>query len=214
MQFPNSVFTEQTEQMLRDVQEVIADGEYRVGAFYAKKGSFRAGVNRLQTVTDHYPLFSQSDHALWLLGGTYEKMGSDFQKNAANSYTKLVRDYPLSPYVESAKEKLASFDQPIPEPDAEMFDVMKYNLEHHVEKGRLGKLFGVLSGKPDTGYAAKRGKPASTPLMPTVPPGIRQTIGLATAPPSAEVTAETVEGPSTLDTESDTRSDQQKRDQE
>ena len=42
-------------------QEVIAEGEYRVGMFYVKKGSFRAGVNRLQSVTDHYPLFSKAD---------------------------------------------------------------------------------------------------------------------------------------------------------
>tara|TARA_Y100000588_G_scaffold395200_1_gene521214 strand:- start:1547 stop:2707 length:1161 start_codon:yes stop_codon:yes gene_type:complete len=210
MKFPDSVFIESTEQMLRDIQEVIAEGEYRVGTFYAKKGSFRAGANRLQTVTDHYPLFSQSDHALWLLGETYEKMGSDFQKNAADSYAKLVRDYPLSPYVEGAKEKLVAFDRPIPEPDAEMFEVMKYNLEHRTEKGRLGKTFGVFSGKPDLERVAKRGKPASGPLIPTVPAGIRKMTDLSSslaadtdrnkepgsAEPSAEVTVETVEDPS------------------
>ncbi len=205
MQFPNSVFIEPTEQMLRNVQEVIADAEYRVGTFYAKKGSFRAGVNRLQTVTDHYPLFSQTDDALWMLGDTYEKMGADFQENAADSYTKIVRDYPLSPYFEQAKEKLAGFDRPIPEPDAEMFDLMKYNLEHRVEKGRFGKAFGVFSGKANVRYAAKRGKPATAPLIPTVPPGIRQTTSLGPAEPSAEVTAETIDGPSKLDTEPDAR---------
>ena len=221
MQFPDSVFVEPTEQMLRDVQEVIAGGEYIVGAFYAKKGSFRAGANRLQTVTDHYPLFSQSDHALWLLGETYEKMGSDFQQNAADSYTKIVKDYPLSPYVEGAKEKLVAFDRPIPEPDAEMFEVMKYNLEHRTEKGRLGKTLGVFSGKPNLRYAAKRGKPASTPLVPTAPPGIRKMTELrstlydaSSVEPSAEVTAETVEDPDKvkLDPEPRARRERQEKD--
>ena len=205
MQFPNSVFMEPTEQMLRDVQEVIADAEYRVGTFYAKRGSFRAGVNRLQNVTDHYPLFSQTDQALWLLGGTYEKMGETFQVNAADSYTKLVRDYPLSPFFEQAKERLAAFDRPIPEPDAEMFDLMKYNLERRVEKGKFGKAFGVFSGKPNVRYAAKRGKPATTPMIPSVPPGIRQATSLGQAEPSAEVSAETIDGPSKLDSEPDAR---------
>ena len=214
MQFPDSVFIEPTEQLLRNVQEVIADAEYRVGTFYTKKGSFRAGANRLQTVTDHYPLFSRSDHALWLLGGTYEKMGSDFQQNAAASYDKLVRNYPLSPFVEQAKEKLASFERPIPEPDAEMFDLMQYNLDHRVEQGRFGKVFGVFGGKPNVRYAAKRGKPAMTPLIPTVPPGVRPSTGVGPVAPSAEVTAETIEGPSKLDTEPDARRGRRQEDPE
>ena len=140
-------------------------------------------------------------------------MGSDFQRNAADSYTKLVRDYPLSPFVEQAKEKLAGFDRPIPEPDAEMFDLMKYNLEHRVERGRFGKAFGVFSGKPNVRYAAKQGKPATTPLIPTVPPGIRQATSLGPAEPSAEVTAETIDGPSKLDTEPDARRSRQQQEE-
>ena len=56
MQWPNSVFADQTRQRLREVQEVIAEGEYRVGVFYTDKGSYRSGANRLQAVSDHYPL--------------------------------------------------------------------------------------------------------------------------------------------------------------
>ena len=70
LQWPNSVFVKETEQMLRDIQEIIAEGEYRVGFFYTHKGSYRAGANRLQAMTDHYPLFSRNDEALWLLGNT------------------------------------------------------------------------------------------------------------------------------------------------
>lgn len=206
MQFPNSVFVDETEQMLREVQELIAEGEYRVGTFYSKKGSFRAGANRLQTLTDHYPLFSKSDEALWLLGSTYEKMGHQFEESAVQSYAKLVRDYPLSPYVEEAKDKLTAMNRPIPEPDPEMYDLMKYNLEHQVEKGMLGKVFGMFGTKPDVRVAAKRGKPAMTPLVPTTPPGITPSSGIgAGAEPSAEVTAEQISGPSKLDTEPDAR---------
>ena len=40
MQYPDSRHADATRQMLREVQEVLADGEFRVGAFY----SFRAAT--------------------------------------------------------------------------------------------------------------------------------------------------------------------------
>ena len=65
---------------------------------------------------------------------------------------------------------------------------------------------GLFSGRPDLRMAAKRGRPAMTPLKPATPPGIRPTAGLGAAiEPSAEVTAETISGPSKLDTEPDAR---------
>ena len=206
MQFPNSVFVEDTDQLLRDIQEVVAEAEYRVGAFYTQKGSYRAGANRLRTLTDHYPLFSKSDDALWLLGSTYDNMGQQFQSDSVHAYTKLVRDYPLSPYVEEAKTKLAGLNSPIPEPDAEMFNLMKYNLENRVEKGMFGKVFGMFGSRPNLRIAAKAGKPAMTPLAPSTPPGITPSTGIGLAvEPSAEVTAEQITGPSKLDTEPDAR---------
>ena len=40
VQFPNSKFVPQAQQKLRDVQEVLADKEFRTGLFYHTKGSF------------------------------------------------------------------------------------------------------------------------------------------------------------------------------
>ena len=205
LQYPNSRFVGETQQMLREIQEVIAEGEYRVGSFYARKGSYRAGVNRLQAVTDHYPLFSKSDEALWTLGNTYERMGEQYQDSSVDAYVKLVRDYPLSPYVDPAKQKLTAFNHPIPESDPERFQVMKYNLENSSEQGMFGKVFGMFGTRPDLRQAAKTGDPTMTAFMPTTPPGVTPTTGIAPVQPSAEVTAETISGPSKLDTEPDAR---------
>src|ERR1051325_2125272 len=38
-QFPNSKFAPEAQQMLRNIQEVLAEKEYKVGAFYHTKGS-------------------------------------------------------------------------------------------------------------------------------------------------------------------------------
>src|SRR5690242_20446939 len=65
VQFPNSKFAPQAKQYLLDVQEVLADAEYKVGTFYHNaKGSYPAAANRLQALTDQYPLYSKADEAL------------------------------------------------------------------------------------------------------------------------------------------------------
>src|SRR3954452_2855106 len=66
VQFPNSKFAPRAQQLLRNVQEVIAEGEFRRGTFYHTKGSHPAAANRLQSLADHYPLFSKADEANWL----------------------------------------------------------------------------------------------------------------------------------------------------
>ena len=72
------------QQLLRNMQEVLAEGEFRRGAFYNTKGSHPAAANRLQTLADHYPLYSQADEANWLLGDSYSKMGPRFRQKAGD----------------------------------------------------------------------------------------------------------------------------------
>ena len=207
LRYPNTVFLDETQQLLRNVQEVIAEGEYRVGMFYVKKGSFRAGVNRLQGVTDHYPLFSKADESLWLLGENYGKLGDNFEDQQVAAYQKIVSDYPLSPYVEGAREKLGALQRDAPETDPERFELHKYNVEHRTEPGRMSTFWGIFRGKPDLGMAAKAGDPAMTTLMPATPPGI-QASAAAAVEPTADVTVETISGPSALDSEPDARLNQ------
>src|SRR6185295_211478 len=57
-QFPNSKFAPSAQQLLRNIQEVLAQHEYVAGAFYHHKSSFPAASNRLQYLVDQYPLFS------------------------------------------------------------------------------------------------------------------------------------------------------------
>lgn len=207
LRYPNTVFREETEQLLRNVQEIIAEGEYRVGMFYIGKGSFRAGVNRLQSVTEHYPLFSKADHALWILGENYGKLGDNFEDSQVAAYAKIVSDYPMSQYVDQAKERLGAMEQGTPDPDPERFELHKYNVENRVQPGTMGKFWGLFRGKPNLGLAAKAGDPAMTTLMPSTPPGIQAAAAAAaaTATPTADVTVETISGPSALDTEPDAR---------
>jgi outer membrane protein assembly factor BamD len=92
VQFPNSRFAPRAQQLLREIQEVLGEAEFRVGSFYHTKGVHYASASRLQGLTNHYPLFSKADDALWKLGDSYSKLGPRFRKEAGDAYTKLVRD--------------------------------------------------------------------------------------------------------------------------
>src|SRR5215469_13125249 len=126
--YPNSKFVPQEQQQLRNVQEVLADKEFRTGSFYYEKGSFPAAASRLSFVTQQYPLYSGSDDALWDLADSYKHMGSRFDNQRAAALTKLVQQYPLGSHVQAAKGQLTAMSRPIPEADPAAYQRMKYEL--------------------------------------------------------------------------------------
>jgi outer membrane protein assembly factor BamD len=113
--YPNDPLSPQAEQHLREVQEVLAEGEYRIGYYYYVKGDKRAAAARLLAVTNRYPLYSKSDQALWMMGDILEK--SEHKEVAALYYGRIVKNYPLSGMVPGAKDKLKAFGAPVPQPD-------------------------------------------------------------------------------------------------
>lgn len=202
-QFPNSKFAPQAEQRLREIQEVLAEAEYRVGSFYYTKGVYYSSANRLQALTNHYPLYSQADQALWKLGDSYARMGPNFRDRAAEAFTKLVRDYPLSPLVDQAKQRLTAMEEPIPEPDPVALNRQKYELANRRKPGVMSHFWGIFRKSPDVSMAAKSGAPATETLRPTIPVTVpTETPGGATG---ADVTASPISGPSALDTQPDAR---------
>jgi outer membrane protein assembly factor BamD len=113
--YPKDPLASKAEQRLRNVQEIIAEGDYRIGYFYYVKGDQRAAAARLISVTKRYPLYSRSDRALWMLGDIFEK--SEHREIASQYYAQIVRNYPLSGLAPDAKSKLSAFKVPVPQPD-------------------------------------------------------------------------------------------------
>jgi outer membrane protein assembly factor BamD len=170
--FPNSRFAPQAAQRVRQVQEVIAEGEFRVGAFYHNKGNYSASSNRLHAITEQYPLYSGADLALWDEGDSYSKLGPRMREKSIQAYQKLVRQYPLSPYAEDAKKRLKAMEAEIPEPDPVALAHMKYEQENETHVGLFSRFWGSVSSKPDVSKAAKSGEPATAMLRPMIPPNI------------------------------------------
>ena len=70
---PNGPFAPMAEQRLREVQEVLAHGQYEVGRFYFLQGLDRAAEPRLKELAERYPNYSQADRVLVLLGRSVER---------------------------------------------------------------------------------------------------------------------------------------------
>jgi outer membrane protein assembly factor BamD len=113
--YPKDPLAPRAEQKLREVQEILAEGDYRIGYFYYVKGDQRAAAARLITIAKRYPLYSKSDKTLWMLGSIFEK--SEHKEVASVYYGMIVRNYPLSGLAGNAKDKLKTFGVPLPQPD-------------------------------------------------------------------------------------------------
>ena len=113
--YPNDPLAPQAEQHLREVQEILAEGDFRIGYYYYLKGDRRAAATRLLSVATRYPLYSKSDRVLWMMGDIFEK--SEKKDFAGAYYGRIVKNYPLSPLAADAKSKLKAFGQPVPQPD-------------------------------------------------------------------------------------------------
>jgi len=202
IQFPNSKFVPEAQQKLRDIQEVAAAAEFKVGSFYHTKGSFPASANRLRALTEQFPLFSESDEALWTMADDYRRMGDRFENDEAAAYSKIVKDYPLSSHVDAAKERLQAMNRPVPEADPAALARMKYELENRGKESIPGRIFGPFSSKPDVRAAAKSGTPTMAGLRPTVPVSVPAS---AAGTGVTDVSAGVVSDSSALDKNPDAR---------
>jgi outer membrane protein assembly factor BamD len=171
-QFPNSKFAPLAQQKLRDIQEVLAESEYRVGALYQKKGSFAAAANRYQAMTDQFPIYSKADEALWQLAESYHRMGDKFENQQVLAYQRIVKDYPLSIHVEDARAQLEVMKRTVPEADTVAMARMKFEMENHTKPGKMTNFWSLFRSHPDMSQAAKSGEPPMAGYRPTIPASV------------------------------------------
>lgn len=175
LKYPQSPLVPKAEQSLRDVQEILADSQYRVARFYYLKMNYAAAAARFMDLTERYPLYSQSDDALWMLGDVYERAKqvskNEDDKNhwadlAAECYQRIVKEYPLSRWVEDAKSRLKAMSMPIPSADPKAEEVMRkeqlYRKEHH-GFALVSLPMGMMKSSPNVVMAAHTGQPNLNP---------------------------------------------------
>ena len=176
LQFPDSKLVPQAQQRLREVQEVCAEREYRIGRFYYMRESWPAAIARFQSLVDAYPLYSSADDALYLLGSAYEqeidntrrsklpevskgRLIKDFSNKAAGAYALIVTRYPEMERASDAKRRLQALGRTVPTPTKEAIAQNKAEEASRSEMGRFSRIIGNFRHAPDTSHAAKVGEP-------------------------------------------------------
>jgi outer membrane protein assembly factor BamD len=177
LKYPQSPLAPKAEQRLREVQEVLADGQFRIAKFYYSKQDTRAAGARILEITERYPLYSQSDEAYWMMADIYmktklatkdEDARNVWAEQAARCYYRIARDYPVSKRAPEAKARLKSMGQQPPDPDpnalARMQKEQAYAKGHHSTlAGFVNSPLGMLKTGPDVSAAAHSGAPNLTP---------------------------------------------------
>ncbi|HVJ04203.1 MAG TPA: outer membrane protein assembly factor BamD [Candidatus Saccharimonadales bacterium] len=189
MQYPDSKLADTARQRLLEVQEVLAEREFRIARFYYLRQSLLASVARAKTLTDTYPLYSKSDEALFMLGQCYEqqaertrqvnapdalkqKLIKGYLDNAAQAYDKIVTRYPAMPRYQDARSRLSAIDRPVPTPTPEAVALNKKELNSRTATTRYGRFLTNMSKRPDLSAAVRVGDPSLVDPKPTDAPNL------------------------------------------
>lgn len=187
MQYPESKLLPEGKQRLREVQEVIAEREFRIGRFYFLRQSYPAAIARLRSLVDRYPLYSKADEVLYLLGQAFDSEAAmvrarancdarglpagcipeaakaraidEFNKGAAEAYSRILTRYPVMNRAADAKLRLAALHQPIPKPTRAALAQNKAEEDSRRDAGMVSKLWRNFNKHPDVAQAPKIGEP-------------------------------------------------------
>ncbi|HEU0174462.1 MAG TPA: outer membrane protein assembly factor BamD [Blastocatellia bacterium] len=100
---------------LATVQQVLGLHELDIARFYSdKRQAPKAAEGRLRGIIANYPNFSYMDETLYRTGVTLVE--EEQPEEAAEFFTRLVRDFSKSEYAGKGKEYLEKLGKPVPEP--------------------------------------------------------------------------------------------------
>lgn len=179
LQYPDSSLIPQAKQRLREVQEVLGDHEFDIGAFYQTRMNYAAAVARLQSIIDTYPLYSRVDEALLDVGDSYAAEARNmasmridpaakarliklFNDRAAHAYDRVVLEYPMAPHADDARDRLEAMNRPVPQPSQEQIAASAAIEQSRAPINLKYKAFLLITARPSTVQAARVGEPSLT----------------------------------------------------
>jgi outer membrane protein assembly factor BamD len=195
----------EAQQKLRDVQEVLAQREADIAAFYGTHDNWPAALARYQTVQETYPLYSHMDDVLIGIGDAYEseakiaraavicsanlprgtqclpeaaksQLEQEYDGKAAAMYREVVLKHAAAPHVEFAKERLAAMNLPIPQPSAEDVAASEALEGSRAQYTMQKRLELMFMRKPDTVTAAQTGAPTLDDPAPVLAPEVAKAL--------------------------------------
>ena len=114
--YPNTDAKDQVEQLMNQVQEILAMHELKVARFYFNVREFApAAQMRTEEILNKYPNFSRFDEALFLHAKAMELQ--EDTETASRNLAQIVANHPHSEFADRAKELLKKWGKPVPESD-------------------------------------------------------------------------------------------------
>jgi outer membrane protein assembly factor BamD len=148
VKYPDNPLTVRVKARLRETQEVLAEGEFETASFYQMRGAYRAARGRFREIVEKYPNFSRGDEALYGLATTLEHLKTP--KEAVPYYSRVVRDFPLSPRAAEAKDRLVAMHEPVPKPTKATLARAQADSARLHRLSLFGKLTTAMASSPDT----------------------------------------------------------------
>jgi outer membrane protein assembly factor BamD len=147
--YPDSDLLDEAKEKLRAVQEVLAEGEFRVGNTYFIRRAYRAAMGRYTTVLTKYPDYTRMPEVLYNMG---EALRNSDNPEAAIYYARIVKEYPFAEQTRDAKDHLTAMKYPIPEASPA---ALARGEPPKVKKGVFGSLFSPLGKGPGVSIETK-----------------------------------------------------------
>lgn len=176
--YPDSPLVPQAKQRLREVQEVLAERQFRIAHFYYLRENLAASQARLESLIDSFPLYSGVDEALYEMGLLYEKEAASikkqpgipdatkekamaqFHKKAIDAYSRIITRYPAMDRADDARKRLVALNAPVPQPTAEALAESKAEEESRGSSGMSQRMVGNFKKHPSVVKAARVGEPS------------------------------------------------------
>jgi outer membrane protein assembly factor BamD len=176
--YPDSSLVPQAKQKLREVQEDLADRQFRIAHFYYLRQNMAAAQARLESLIDSYPLYSGVDEALFELGGIFEReaaamrhqekvpeakreaVAAQFQKHAIDAYSRIITRYPAKARANDARRRLEALNAPVPVPTPEALAQSKAEEQSRHSIAMTERLLGNFRKHPNLALAPGTGEPS------------------------------------------------------
>lgn len=176
-QYPDSKLVPEAKQRLREVQEVLAERQWRIAHFYYLRNNLAASQARLTSLVNSYPLYSSVDEALYMLGGICEKeaasmrqqkqvpetlraqLAAQYDKKAVENYSRILIRYPAMGRADDARKRLAALRAPIPTPTPEALAESKAEENSRGDTGKFHAILNNFRKHPDISKSPEVGEP-------------------------------------------------------
>ncbi len=102
--YPKSSLRPEADAKLKDVLDRLAKHDHIIARYYIKRHGYNAALQRLNSLVDQYPNYSERDAVFFDLGTSLSGMGRNAE--ARLYFERVVAEFPNSEYASKARHRL------------------------------------------------------------------------------------------------------------